>query len=80
MLAPCIAAARCGFDEGEMATMLMSRPIMAAILVFDFIQERGYTHDEKSLRALALHFSSAFKALGGDTTAVFDEWSRLSRM
>ena len=29
---------------------------------------------------LPLHFSSAFKALGGDTTAVFDEWSSLSRM
>ena len=37
----CIAAARCGSDERQMAAMLMERPMMAATRVFDSIQEQN---------------------------------------
>ena len=45
----CIAAAQCGFDKGDMAAMMMARPVMAATRIFDFIQEPGYGHTEQNL-------------------------------
>lgn len=76
-----IAAARCGFDEGEMAVMLMARPVMAATRVFDFIQEpTDYTNVEPSLSVLLQQFSTTFVALGGNSAAVIDEWCRLNRV
>ena len=76
-----IAAAQCGLDEGQMAAMLMERPVMAATRVLDFTQNQGsWSRAEESLAVLLQHFSSAFVALGGNAAAVFDEWTRLNRM
>ena len=47
-----LAAVGCGFDEGEMAAMLMARPVMAATRVFDFIQKPGYVQAEKEFNVL----------------------------
>jgi hypothetical protein len=37
-------AARCGFDEGEVAAVMMARPVMKATHIFDLIQEPVYEH------------------------------------
>ena len=63
-----------------MAAMHMARPVMAATLVFDYIQEPSYEHTEQNLGVLLEHFSSASMALGGNAAPVFDEWSRLNRL
>ena len=76
----CIAAARCGFDEGEVAAMMMARPVMKATHIFDLIQEPGYEHTEQNLGELLKHFTSAFVTLGGNAAAAIDEWSHLNRM
>jgi hypothetical protein len=76
----CIAVARCGSDEGQMAAMMMERPVMAATLVFDSIREQDCVDAEQNLGVLLQHFSSVFETLGGSAAAVFDEWSRLHRM
>ena len=76
----CIAAARCGSEEHQMAAMLMERPVMAATCVFDSIQEQNCVDAELNLGVLLQHFSSVFEMLGGTATAVFDEWPRLHRM
>jgi len=75
-----LAAGECGFDEGEMAAMLMMRPVMAATHVFDFIQKPGYVQAEKEFNVLLQHFEFLFAALGGDASAVLGEWSSLCRM
>ena len=69
----CIAAARCGFDEGEMAAMMMARPVMAATHMFDLIQEPGYEHTEQNLGELLKHFNSAIVTLGGNAAAAFSD-------
>ena len=43
-----LAAGRCGFDEGELAALQMTRPLMAATHVFDFVQKPGYLRAEGS--------------------------------
>ena len=75
-----LAAGRCGFHEGELAALLMTRPLMAATHVFDFVQKPGYLRAEKDFNVLLHHFDSLFSALGGDAAAVLDEWSSFSRM
>ena len=58
----------------------MTRPLMAATRVFDFVQMSGYTQTERELGVLLNHFSSPFAALGGTASAVLSEWHRLNRM
>ena len=58
----------------------MTRPLMAATRVFDFVQKPGYLRAEKDFNVLLHHFDSLFSALGGDAAAVLDEWSSFSRM
>ena len=48
------------FDEGEVATMMMARPVMKATHIFDLIQEPGYEHTVQNLGELLKHFTSAF--------------------
>ena len=43
-----LAAGECGFDEGEMAAMLMMRPVMAATHVFDFIKSQAICRRRKN--------------------------------
>ena len=57
-----VAAARCGSDEGDVAALLMTRPLMAATRVFDFVQMSSYTQTERELSVLLNHFSSPFSA------------------
>ena len=45
------------FDEGEVATMMMARPVMKATHIFDLIQEPGYEHTVQNLGELLKHFS-----------------------
>ena len=57
----CIVAARCGlFDEGEVAAVMVARPVMKATHIFDLIQEPGYEHTVQNLGELLKHFTSAF--------------------
>ena len=46
------------FDEGEVAAMMMARPVMKATHIFDLIQEPGYEHTEHfNLGELLKHFT-----------------------
>lgn len=74
-----IAATRCGFDEREMAAMLMARPVMMATRVFDFIQTTD-VQAEQQLSVLLDHFNLSFAALGGNAGAALQEWPQLSRV
>ena len=48
------------FDKGEVATMMMARPVMKATHIFDLIQEPGYEQTVQNLGELLTHFTSAF--------------------
>lgn len=76
-----LAAAQCGMDDGELAAMLMARPVMASTRVFDMLQKPfNHAQAEQDLSVLLNHFSSAFTALGGNASAVLSEWSHLHRV
>jgi hypothetical protein len=58
------AAVPCGFDEGELAGLLMARRVMAATRIFDTLSKPlDQSHAEQDLSVLLNHFSSSFAAL-----------------
>ena len=48
------------FDEGEVAAVMMARPVMKATHIFDLIQVPGSEHTEQNLGELLKHFTSAY--------------------
>lgn len=75
-----VAAARCGFEDNDVASMLMVQPTMAATRVFDFVQKTQHSQAEQELSLLLDHFSMPFAALGGNPSAVLGEWNQLCKM